>query len=520
MTPFQLRSFTGVLVIVVGVSIGLGLQVLTGLVGSQGQGEAATRLEPSDPRYRNVLCGPVSLATALGRVGVSRLPADIAAQCQVTSQGVALTDLERAAEGIAGIDACILNLNWDQLVRQRGVAVLFVNENHYLTVDPREPAPKAFKIPLIRVYEPDRPAQWWPRDKLERIWNGQALTIARGTSSEESSNGAVIEWKESFVDLGVLRNTAVPKYRFSFRNSGTNVLSIESIRFSCGCMSHVQSKDRLAPGESAVLDVNVNLQGVEGYFQQQAAVRTNDSANPVSVLRMAGGVPRPRVLSSDVIRLEDLPRGGRITTEFYVADPGFSGATIREIRFLPSGELPSGVGCTCEMSHDRIGANLPRVVATGFRANTTDHVVRLSFHATPECKVDRFEGIVNVVLETDDGITRHQVVIAGAIVPDVRPFPRVALVTLNDHGIGSTEFQLQSHAHRRIRVARIRTNETKVPLKIEPHGDSSTLDDKFVISVSAPDLVPGATPINQTIFLDLVDDVSVSLPVSIFMPPR
>lgn len=505
-----------VAVVVVGGAAGLTLRSYTAVGPSQLKGELASELDPSDPRYKDVMCGPVSLSVALARLGVNSSSMNVASRCKVTSQGVALTDMERVANSIRRIEARARRLSWDEVRRLNGVAVLFVKGNHYLTVDPREAPQDTIGTARVRVYEPQTPAQWWTRAELEKVWTGEALVITkRAARVDEPRDGACIDWNECFVDQGFLRDAPIAHYRFAFRNDGSSDLRIDKVQKTCGCIEHRLSQERLAPGESAVIEVDVDLVRYEGYVHRSVVVQTNDATNPVSVLRMACGVPRSRIISSDMIHLEDLPLGGKVSQEFYVADPGFNGVRIQEARFAAHSSPNMGEHLSCLISWDFVEKETP----PEFRTRSGDYVVRLLFEASNTCPLGPFQGEVSVVLEADDVVTTHKVVVKGMIVQDVHAVPRVALITLDPKGAGSATIDLHSHSKRGFSVVKMWSDGGN-SLEIRPEGDSRAAISTYTITIHNSDVTAGAVPLKRVAFLELNDGSVVSVPVTIFRPPQ
>jgi hypothetical protein len=235
---------------------------------------------------------------------------------------------------------------------------------------------------------------------------------------------------------------------------------------------------------------------------------------------MAGGVPRSRVVSNDVIRLNDLPLGGRISREFHVADPGFRGFRIRETRFVAHGSARIGEHLSCSISHELIGEDAERVRSlTGFRVKPSDYVVRLSLEASKACPLGPFQGEVSVVLEADDDLRTHKVVIGGTIVQDVRPVPRLALITLGPEDTGSATVQLHSYSKQDFRVVKTWCDSGN-SLTIRPEGDSQAANSRYTITVHDSDMIAGAAPLKRAAFFELDDGFVVSVPVAVFRPPQ
>jgi len=501
---------------VVGTAFGLSLRYILAPTAELEFGWAS-ELDPTDPKYKEVMCGPASLSVALGRVGVFRLSSDIAAHCKVTSRGVSIADLERDANAIRTVHARIRRLRWDELCGVDGAAVLFVKGNHFLAVDPRRMPGEA---ETVRIYEPEKPMQPWTRQKLEKIWEGEALVITRRASSpDDNPVGSQADWDQCYIDQGVLTNAPHAHYRFSLRNAGGSELVIGPIDKSCGCTKFTLSQERLAPGESAVIETEVDLQHIEGHFQHHLIVTTNDSLNPTSILRMAGGVAKARVLSSDLIHLGELPQGGRTTQKFYVGDPGYGGFKILKADFVSSGNAGTGTHLTSTITYDLLGEDAHHA-PSGFRAKPTDYVVQLAFEASSTCPLGLIQGEVKVVLEADGLVTTHTVALDGTIVRDVHPVPRVALITLDAKGFGSTTIRLNSHSNRKIEVVKTWSdspNSLEIQLR---KGDAQTLPGEFGITARISNLVAGSPPLQQIVSFEMADGSVVSVPVAVFMPPQ
>ena len=121
---------------------------------------------------------------------------------------------------------------------------------------------------------------------------------------------------------------------------------------------------------------------------------------------------------------------------------------------------------------------------------------------------------MNIVLEADDRVTTHKVLIEGAVVQDVHPLPRVALVSLDAKGAGSTTIQLHSYLNQTFRVIKAWPSSGDV-LKIVPNGRST-----YAVTVHNSDMIAGAVPLKRDAFFELGDGSVVSVPVTIFRPPQ
>lgn len=505
--------------IVVGSVAGLAIRLHTVVPSRRLEVKLASELNPSDPGYKKVMCGPFSLSVALGRLGVSIAPSEIASQCRVTSYGVALTDLERVAANLPTVRAVARKLNWEELRAVDGVAVLFVKGDHFVAADLRDNSPGTDKTTTIRVYDQEIPARGYLRAELEKIWSGETLIVTRQQTSSDLPSDAHIAWDECYIDKGVVADSSIARFKFSFRNLGTKDLLVESIETSCGCMKHKLSTKQLAPGESAQIEVDVNLDAKEGYIRQHVVVGTNDPATPVSFLNMACWIPRKWPVSTQAIRLEDLPQGSNVRQDFVVADPGFVGIKIQDAKFLLPGRSGSVDDLSCSISWEMIGDDAKKVgERTGFSASPGDYLVRLSFDADNVCPVGPFEGSVVVTVEADGSVATHKVDIQGMIVQDVHSIPQMALITLGPdlESVGSATIQLHSRTNRKIRVLKAWSDNSH-SLEIRPE---SGLQNNYVVTARMPDLVVGTAPFKGTAVFELDSGSVVSVPVTVFRPPH
>jgi len=447
------------------------------------------------------------------------LAEDLASQCDVTTAGVELSELERIVRSFPELSASKERLTWDGLRQLDGVAILLVNNNHYITVDTREKT--IWGHAKVRVYDWKKPARWWARKDMELVWRGEALAIRRQVGhAPEIVSGPLAAWETCFIDRGVVRETMVEPYRFAFRNAGNEVLIIDEIRRSCRCADVRASSMRLAPGESGYIEASVNLTGQVGYFDHHLVVISNDVSNPAVFLRLAGGVPRKHVLSAEVVRLEDLPRGGKVKFELYACDPGFDGFRIREATFTLRGNLDMGEHLVCAISYELVGKEAQRLgKLTGYQLKPEDHIIHLEFEAAKSCPIGHLQGNIDVVIDAGDATATHTVAIEGAVVPDVYSIPDVALIMLGHGGAGSAVLRLHKHSQQSFRITKTWT-DGKIPLEIERRGVLEDKSHSFSISASMPDGDFGEVPLESAVFFETRDGTVLRVPVVVFTLPH
>lgn len=139
--------------------------------------ESIRSLNTDDPEYQRVMCGPISLTIAIKQLDRPADVRNLAAYCKVTSLGVSMSDLQRAADSQRSMTAHIGPMNWDRLLKWNGTVVIHVGGNHFVAVDPRVRSKHIDGTELVQVFNPGQPAEFWSREKLEDQLSETALFI-------------------------------------------------------------------------------------------------------------------------------------------------------------------------------------------------------------------------------------------------------------------------------------------------------------------------------------------------------
>jgi len=92
----------------------------------------------------------------------------------------------------------------------------------------------------------------------------------------EDTAGSANEW-----DFGRVKQGAVVKHDFTFKNETPGILKITGVNTSCGCTASQAEKKSLAPGESTVISVAFDSKGYSGAVKQFVYVNTDNAAMPV-----------------------------------------------------------------------------------------------------------------------------------------------------------------------------------------------------------------------------------------------
>jgi len=114
---------------------------------------------------------------------------------------------------------------------------------------------------------------------------------------------------------------------FKFANKGDATLEIKSVEPSCGCTSAVPSPNKIAPGQSGTLDVEITTAGVAALsrtltetvnLSKTVTVTTNDPKNSSVVLTVSYTVVPEIVLSEPAIWFGNNPRNKEVVKELMI----------------------------------------------------------------------------------------------------------------------------------------------------------------------------------------------------------
>lgn len=100
----------------------------------------------------------------------------------------------------------------------------------------------------------------------------------------------VVDWLNTVYDFGAFdEDTKHKTAYFRFVNSGDEDVSVVSVNATCGCTVPKYTKDAVAPGDTAVIEVVYDPTGRPGRFEKSIYVRTSQT-NERTRLRLKGSV--------------------------------------------------------------------------------------------------------------------------------------------------------------------------------------------------------------------------------------
>jgi len=128
-----------------------------------------------------------------------------------------------------------------------------------------------------------------PSIKLEITGN---VLPKEGDSTVAKIIGPKIRFENTVHDFGKIKEGSVVDYTFKFKNVGSDVLEIKTVRTSCGCTAAVVSGKSIKPGEEGNLKVEFDSTKKEGVVTRTITLSSNDPVEQQKVLTIIAFVEK------------------------------------------------------------------------------------------------------------------------------------------------------------------------------------------------------------------------------------
>jgi len=104
-----------------------------------------------------------------------------------------------------------------------------------------------------------------------------ALVLSTGFAfAQDSKDAPKATFTKSVHDFGkVAESAGTVSCEFSFKNTGTAPLIIQSVRTTCGCTTPDYTKEPILPGKSGNMKVTYSTTGRPGTFNKDVTIFTN-----------------------------------------------------------------------------------------------------------------------------------------------------------------------------------------------------------------------------------------------------
>ncbi len=283
------------------------------------------------------MCGPDGLVLAAALAGIQLSQEQVLAHCPITSEGVSMLDLKKAAQ-VLGLKAEGCRLDWASLQKLEDPALLFVNGHHFFVAVPNRFGKNGDENSVL-ILDPPHTVRHYSHHQLEMSWRGEALVVSRPDASRPSSSPQA-QFETLLADFGSIYDDQTTHYSFAFRNTGEAPLEISGIKRSCGCTTATVTKTSIAPGERATVDVTIALEGRQGAQRQQIYLATNDPEHPLVTLCYQGYSVKPYLVSVDNLKLGQALPGEDLSATAEILDRGDSSLRIQGLTATLDSEAP------------------------------------------------------------------------------------------------------------------------------------------------------------------------------------
>ena len=112
-----------------------------------------------------------------------------------------------------------------------------------------------------------------------------------GSAKKETPKNAEIKFQNERIDIGVIDGKSNAIVDFKFSNTGNIPLTIIEAKGNCHCVQAKAPEKAIEPGDSSVISVSFDPEGVSTLFQRTVMVRSNATRDSVQ-LYITGEVKR------------------------------------------------------------------------------------------------------------------------------------------------------------------------------------------------------------------------------------
>ena len=112
-----------------------------------------------------------------------------------------------------------------------------------------------------------------------------------GPAKKETPKIAEIKFENERIDIGVIDGKSNANIDFKFSNTGNIPLTIIEAKGNCHCVQAKAPEKAIEPGDSSVISVSFDPEGVSTLFQRTVMVRSNATRDSVE-LYITGEVKR------------------------------------------------------------------------------------------------------------------------------------------------------------------------------------------------------------------------------------
>ena len=147
------------------------------------------------------------------------------------------------------------------------------------------------------------------------------ILLLPAPASTAQVQASKIVFDDLVKDFGKSTEGEILTHVFKFANRGDGVLEIIGLQPSCGCTSALLSDNRIPPGQSGQIKVNLNTRGLVGRLVKEVGVVTNDPERPRVRLKLQTRIQPEIHLSERSVYFGVVPMGREVRREIVLSIP-------------------------------------------------------------------------------------------------------------------------------------------------------------------------------------------------------
>lgn len=121
--------------------------------------------------------------------------------------------------------------------------------------------------------------------------NNDQAAAPQQPAAVDSSKLTAVQWLDSTVNFGSINMGEKIEVKFRFKNTGTQPLTIQSVKAGCGCTAPDYTKEAIPPGgEGEVTGAFDSNKVTEGEVRKTISVVMNTKPYPDHILVFSGTV--------------------------------------------------------------------------------------------------------------------------------------------------------------------------------------------------------------------------------------
>ncbi|MBX3439467.1 MAG: DUF1573 domain-containing protein, partial [Planctomycetaceae bacterium] len=331
----------------------------------------------------------------------------------------------RLADEHMGLQATLLRITWEELLRQKQPCVVHLANDHFVAVDPREQNPE--KVGAVQVFDVDGTAFWWDEAEMTKRWSDGAVLLLAPPANSESP----VYVNNCWQNFGILVNEPTVTCSFDIENRSDQELKLAVVDKSCGCTTATPNEQIIPAGGVGTVECEVRLGDRKGLVSEKVVVEATGPVTRRMSLYFSGDVFNGPAVIPQYSNLGPIMRGDKRTFDVIIrgtraGDP----LTVEDVHISEtSREVKADLTWEVEYLRD-----IPRENATRWpHAGPYDAVVHVQITAAKDSPAASFgrklEFVTNLPKESDPTVVQ----LSGQVTPAIEYSPKALIVRATDN---------------------------------------------------------------------------------------